>query len=241
MAVIICQCDRGAPDGRRKSCLELCVIRRGSPLAPSPRSPWRSSSPARRPTMAAKPDRVEVTPPGTRRQGWRRRLPHRALPAPPSRPPPPRPRTASGSGPPRTTRARATAASTRSTPRTSRSSGSWTFSTGVVARPGSGAARGRQHDVHRDAVPQHRLRARPDQARRAGQVELRAEAAGGRAGRGLLRRREPRRRVRRRQDLLQHARRPHHRGRRRAPARRSGARRSATSTWARRSRWRRWW
>ena len=52
----------------------------------------------------------------------------------------------------------------------------WTFSTGVNRGPGSGAARRRRHDVRRHAVPEHPLRARPDEARRAAEVEVRAQA-----------------------------------------------------------------
>ena len=43
----------------------------------------------------------------------------------------------------------------------------WTFSTGRQPRAGGGAARRRRHDVRRHAVPEHPLRARPDEARRA--------------------------------------------------------------------------
>ena len=76
----------------------------------------------------------------------------------------------------------------------------------------SGADRREQHDVHRHAVSEHALRARPDAARRAGEVELQAEGPqqlGER--RGLLRLGQPRLRLRERQDLLQHARRQNRR------------------------------
>ena len=43
------------------------------------------------------------------------------------------------------------------------------------------------------AYPNYRLRARPDQARRAAQMEVRAEAGAGQPGRGVLRRRQSRR------------------------------------------------
>ena len=69
----------------------------------------------------------------------------------------------------------------------------WTFSIGVL----------RGHEAAPIVVddtmyvvtpyPNHPLRARPHQARRAAQVEVRAQAARGRPGRRLLRRREPRR------------------------------------------------
>ena len=77
------------------------------------------------------------------------------------------------------------------------------------------------------------------QARRAGEVEVRAEAAVGGAGRRLLRRRQPRRRVLRtaRSSSTRSTARRSRSTRR--PARRSGAPSSATSTGARRSRWRR--
>ncbi len=79
---------------------------------------------------------------------------------------------------------------------------------------GSGAAGREQHDVRRHALPEHALRARPDATGRAGQVDVQAEAVRGRAGRGLLRRGEPRCGIRRRKGRIQHARQPHGSGRR---------------------------
>ena len=45
--------------------------------------------------------------------------------------------------------------------------------------PGSGAARRRRHDVHRDALSEHPLRARSHEAGRADEVEIRAQARAG--------------------------------------------------------------
>ena len=59
----------------------------------------------------------------------------------------------------------------------------------------------RRRDVHRHAVPEHRLRSRP-QRRRPGDLEVRAEAGPERDRRHVLRHGQPRRRVRRRQDRL---------------------------------------
>ena len=117
----------------------------------------------------------------------------------------------------------------------------FTFSTGTTAGLRGAAAGRRRHDVHRHAVPELPLRARPHQARRAGEMDVQAQA------RSRRRRASP---AATRstaapstddgQDLLQHARRPHHRGRRRTAASRSGAPSSATSRRARPSPWRRW-
>ena len=52
----------------------------------------------------------------------------------------------------------------------------WTLLRRHAERPRGGAARRRRHDVHRHAVSQPRLRARPDQGRRADQVVVRPEA-----------------------------------------------------------------
>ena len=71
------------------------------------------------------------------------------------------------------------------------------------------------------------------------EMEVRAQARAGLAGRRLLRRRQPRRRLRRWPDLLQHTGRPHVRRRRRDRDSPSGTPRSATSISARPSRWRR--
>ena len=81
----------------------------------------------------------------------------------------------------------------------------WTFSTGVMR--GHEAAPlvvgGTMYVA--DAVSQHSVCARPDPARRADQVEIRAPPRPGVAGCGVLRRGEPRRHLRGGQDLLQHA------------------------------------
>ena len=81
-------------------------------------------------------------------------------------------------------------------------------------RPRGRAAGARRHDVPGDAVPEHRLRARPDQAGRADQVVVRAQPDAGLDRQGLLRHRQPRRRLRQRQDHLQPARHAHRRRRR---------------------------
>ena len=110
----------------------------------------------------------------------------------------------------------------------------WTFSDGDAERPRGGAAGRRQHDVPGDAVSEHAYRARPDQARRADQVDVTRRTLADRDRQGVLRHGQPRRRLCQRQDHLQPARHAHRRGRRRRPARRSGARRWATSRTARR-------
>ena len=69
------------------------------------------------------------------------------------------------------------------------------------------AAGRREHDVRGEPVSQPAVRAGPAQRRRP-PVDVRAPAAARGAGRGLLRRGEPRRLVRPRQGLLQHARQP---------------------------------
>ena len=71
----------------------------------------------------------------------------------------------------------------------------FTFSLGVNKGQEAAPDRGRRHDVHRHALPQHPLCAGPHQARRAAEVALRSQARGGRPGRRLLRRRQPRRQL----------------------------------------------
>ena len=87
-----------------------------------------------------------------------------------------------------------------------------------AARPRRRPAGDRRRDVHPHAVPQHRLRARPER-RRPGDLEVRAEAGPERDPGDVLRHGQPRRRLRRRQDLPAPGR--HHAGgaRRRRPAR----------------------
>jgi glucose dehydrogenase len=72
----------------------------------------------------------------------------------------------------------------------------FTFSTGVLRGHEAAPLVVERHDVRRHAVPEHRLRARPVEAGRAGEVEVRAAAKRVGAGRRVLRRGEPRRRVR---------------------------------------------
>ena len=69
-----------------------------------------------------------------------------------------------------------------------------------AARPRGLAAGHRRHDVRAHAVPEHRLRARPQQ-RRQDQLEVRAEAGPDRHPGDVLRHRQSRPRLRRRQDL----------------------------------------
>ena len=69
-----------------------------------------------------------------------------------------------------------------------------------AARSRGRAAGDRRRDVHQHAVPQHRLRARP-QRRGPGDLEVRAEAGSGRDPGDVLRYRQSRRRLRQRQDL----------------------------------------
>ena len=78
-----------------------------------------------------------------------------------------------------------------------------------AARPRGRPAGDRRRDVHRHAVPQHRLRARPER-RRPGDLEVRAQAGSERHRRHVLRHGQPRRGLRRRQDRLRPGR--HHRG-----------------------------
>ena len=91
----------------------------------------------------------------------------------------------------------------------------FTFSLGSQPRSGSAAARRRRYALRRLGLPEHPLRARSDEARRAAQVEVRSRSRRCRAGRRLLRRRQSRRGVRRRPPVLQHARRQHDLRRRR--------------------------
>ena len=93
-------------------------------------------------------------------------------------PPPRRPRTASGRCRRRTTPARATASSTRSTPATSSNlKVAWTFSTGVDRGPGGGAARRRTtRCTSSRRIPNILYALDLTQARRAAEVEVRAEA-----------------------------------------------------------------
>ena len=100
------------------------------------------------------------------------------------------------------------------------------------ARPRSRAARREQHDVYRDAVAEHAVRAGSDQARRRPEVDLSTAAVSQRARRRLLRCGESRRRILQRQDLLQHARHADGRVWTPTPGRKSGKRSSATSIWA---------
>ena len=83
----------------------------------------------------------------------------------------------------------------------------FTFSTGVNRGQEAAPLVVGSHDVRGHALSQHPLRARPDEAGRADEMEVRAEARRGRAGRRLLRRGQSRADLRRRQGLLQHARR----------------------------------
>ena len=84
-----------------------------------------------------------------------------------------------------------------------------------VLRPRGRAARRRQHDVRRDALPRYRLRARPHQAGRADQIDLPDQPLADGDRQGVLRRGHPRLGLRQGQAHLQHARRPHDRARRR--------------------------
>ena len=106
--------------------------------------------------------------------------------------------------------------------------------------PGGGAPGGEQHHVPGHPVPEHRLCARPHQARRPAQMVIQAASGNRLARRRVLRRREPRRGVLGRQDRVQHARRKHHRARRQQWENVVEDASSRTSTRARPSPWLRW-
>ena len=68
----------------------------------------------------------------------------------------------------------------------------WSFSTGTLAGPRGQPARHRQRDVRPHVLPEHRVRARSVQGRRAADLEVRAQPVARRDSNRLLRPGEPR-------------------------------------------------
>ena len=106
--------------------------------------------------------------------------------------------------------------------------------------PGSGAARRRRHDVRGHALSEHRLRARPHQAGRAAEMEVRAQARARRARASPAATSVNRGAFYRDGKLFFNTLDGQTIAVDAATGKESGARSSATSTRARRSRWRRW-
>ena len=146
------------------------------------------------------------------------------------------PRTASGRCRRRTTPARATAGSTRSTPSNVDGPAASRGPSPPACCAGTRRRRSSSASTMYVVTPFPNILYALDltQAGRAVKWKYEPKPLARGAGRGLLRRRQPRRRLRRRQDLLQHARQPHRRASTRRPARSCGRRSSATSTAARR-------